>query len=1036
LQAELFILQVGEFLDVGDGVYRFHTPSRQLSRLPGVVVADCDLQHRLLPALAEAADVLVLAGFDWDMFPLLERRRAAGRVSVFEANDYYYDLQPWNPLSARWLDRALQDSFGQGLTVADAVQTSTPELARRWRERTTRPVAVFVNQLTDVPPLAPPRAGPLTIGWGGSPGHFADWFHIAPFLERWLQAHPDVHLAVMSHEFARPFVSLPPERYRFTPFGSLAEYLEFVRGLDIGLAPLLPSAYNRCRSDVKFLEYASQGVAGIYADLEPYRGCVVHGQTGLLYRTPEDLLAALDLLAGDAALRQRLRQQAHAYVAAQRRLEDHAGERLAFYRGLLAGPARGHTLGDEVLAAAVRDGRYLQLRPQPPEAALRAALAAPASRASVQALERLVQEHPAYLGALQHLGRSLNDLREPAAALGYLERARALDPDSARTLCEIGRAYYHLNDAARARHTLEAALTRNPYYQLGWQYLLGFLRLTGADDGAGWAERAHRLHPAIFPLALLGARLYPPEEAVAVVGRLLEEYAPALLAEERPAAAAAFGEAIREAAVPRLGTPDALAVLRRGCAVFPHSAQLANLLGHALHRTGQHPEAQAEYARALELRRVAQTYRAEYHQEDGAFSFGQFAEHIHSLMAPEGPAGGPPRDSGPGPGPFEGESPASPPPHDSPESTTPAARTTVMTEAQAAPAPAAGDTWLEVTSSRHFAAWLAEQQVSLAFTTYQAGKLFLLGRHPTGQLAVFERTFNRCMGLWGDGQTLWMNSLYQLWRFENALRPGELHQGCDRLYVPRLGCTTGDLDVHDLAVEASGRVVFVATTFGCLATLSERYSFRPLWRPAFLSALAAEDRCHLNGLALEDGRARYVTAVSTSDVADGWRDRRRDGGCVLEVPGSRVVAAGLSMPHSPRVYRDRLWVLNSGTGFLGTVDPARGTFEPRTFCPGYLRGLAFVGDYAVVGLSRPRHDRTFGGLALEEELAKRQADARCGLQVIDLRSGAVAHWVRIEGMVSELYDVATLPGVVRPMALGFKTDEIQRTLAVEDAGVL
>ncbi len=351
-------------------------------------------------------------------------------------------------------------------------------------------------------------------------------------------------------------------------------------------------------------------------------------------------------------------------------------------------------------------------------------------------------------------------------------------------------------------------------------------------------------------------------------------------------------------------------------------------------------------------------------------------------------------------------------------------------------APPAEEPWLVVSASRDFPAWLASERVSLAVTTYQTGKLLLLGRQPDGRLAVFERTFNRCMGLWADGQTLWMNSRYQLWRFENVLTPGQLHAGHDRLYIPRVGYTTGDLDVHDIAVEASGRVLFVNTRFGCLATMSPRDSFTPLWRPAFLSKLAAEDRCHLNGLALEDGRARYVTAVAPSDVADGWRDRRRDGGVVLDVRDGRVVAAGLSMPHSPRVYRGRLWVLNSGTGYLGTVDPARGTFEPLTFNPGYLRGLAFTGDYAVMGLSRPRHDRTFSGLALDETLAARGAEARCGLQVVDLRSGDVVHWVRIEGMVSELYDVVVLPDVTRPMALGFKTDEIERLLTVGPDGTL
>src|SRR5437899_4649600 len=118
-----------------------------------------------------------------------------------------------------------------------------------------------------------------------------------------------------------------------------------------------------------------------------------------------------------------------------------------------------------------------------------------------------------------------------------------------------------------------------------------------------------------------------------------------------------------------------------------------------------------------------------------------------------------------------------------------------MAEPSPPPDPVSGaEPWVEVTASRNLTDWLADQHISLAFTTYQSGKLFLLGRHPDGQLAVFERTFNRCMGLWAGDQTLWVSSLYQLWRFENALRPGELHQGCDRLFVPRVGHTTGDLD--------------------------------------------------------------------------------------------------------------------------------------------------------------------------------------------------------------------------------------------------
>ena len=204
----------------------------------------------------------------------------------------------------------------------------------------------------------------------------------------------------------------------------------------------------------------------------------------------------------------------------------------------------------------------------------------------------------------------------------------------------------------------------------------------------------------------------------------------------------------------------------------------------------------------------------------------------------------------------------------------------------------AGPAVFELTSSRQFPDWLGEQKLSLALTTYQAGKLFLLGLQPDGRLSVFERTFNRCLGLHATDQTLWLSSLYQLWRFENVLEAGQTAESFDRLYVPQVGYVTGDLDIHDVAVEATGRVVFVNTLFGCLATISDTHSFVPLWKPPFIDRLAAEDRCHLNGLALENGRAKYVTAVSQSNVADGWRDRRHDGGCVIDVQTNDIVAVG------------------------------------------------------------------------------------------------------------------------------------------------
>ena len=339
---------------------------------------------------------------------------------------------------------------------------------------------------------------------------------------------------------------------------------------------------------------------------------------------------------------------------------------------------------------------------------------------------------------------------------------------------------------------------------------------------------------------------------------------------------------------------------------------------------------------------------------------------------------------------------------------------------------------LEFMPSRQFPEWLAENRLSLCFSTYQAGKLFFIGLQPNGRLSIFERTFNRSMGLWGDGQTLWMTSLYQLWRFENALQPGENHQGYDRLYVPQLAYTTGDIDAHDVAIDADGRPVVVNTLFSCLAAPSEAKSFRPVWQPPFVSRLLPEDRCHLNGLAMENGRPRYVTAVGETDVADGWREKRVGDGIVIDVQANAVAARGLSMPHSPRLHDGKLWLLNSGTGDFGFVDPGSGKFESVAFCPGYLRGLWFHDRFAIVGLSQPRENKTFAGLPLDEALAKRGVGPQCGLMVIDLKTGAAAHWLKIEGIVHELYDVVALPDIKRPMALGLKTDEIRRLLTIEE----
>jgi protein O-GlcNAc transferase len=339
----------------------------------------------------------------------------------------------------------------------------------------------------------------------------------------------------------------------------------------------------------------------------------------------------------------------------------------------------------------------------------------------------------------------------------------------------------------------------------------------------------------------------------------------------------------------------------------------------------------------------------------------------------------------------------------------------------------------QVIGSRQVTDWLQSHQISLACTTYQTSRLLLLGLNAAGQLSGFERIFDRAMGLHATAERLYLSTKYQLWQLDNALQPGQQHQGYDRLYIPRVGYTTGDLDIHDVVALPDGRVVFVCTVLNCLATLSDRHSCQPIWKPPFISQITNEDRCHLNGLAMVKDQPRYVTAVSQSDMVDGWRDRRQDGGVIIDILSNQIVVSGLSMPHSPRWYGDRLWVLNSGRGEFGYVDLAAGRFEPVTFCPGYLRGMAFWQDWAIVGLSKSRkEDHTFGGLALDGLLVEKDVEARCGLMVINLKTGNVDHWLRIEGgLITELYDVQVLPGVQHPMALGFQTEEIAQLITLQ-----
>ena len=340
----------------------------------------------------------------------------------------------------------------------------------------------------------------------------------------------------------------------------------------------------------------------------------------------------------------------------------------------------------------------------------------------------------------------------------------------------------------------------------------------------------------------------------------------------------------------------------------------------------------------------------------------------------------------------------------------------------------------DLSASRGLARWLTSNRVSFAFTSYQTGQLFLVGAQADGSVSLNQQYFQRAMGVaWRPGR-LYLASQFQLWRLENILRPGEVANGAfDALLVPRNAQTLGDIDAHEISVDEAGRVIIVNTSYSCLATTDIKHSFRPIWKPAFISRLAAEDRCHLNGVALGPaGEPRYVTAISRSDIVNGWRERRSEGGVIIDVGDDRVVTDKLSMPHSPRLAGDDLYVLDSGRGFLCRVDRDSGERTEIAFCPGFLRGLAIHNGHALVTVSKPR-EGSFAGLALQDELKSRDAEPWCGVLVIDLASGDIVEWLRFNSFINELFDVTVMPGVRCPMAIGPASAEIQQTISFDPA---
>lgn len=304
-------------------------------------------------------------------------------------------------------------------------------------------------------------------------------------------------------------------------------------------------------------------------------------------------------------------------------------------------------------------------------------------------------------------------------------------------------------------------------------------------------------------------------------------------------------------------------------------------------------------------------------------------------------------------------------------------------------------------------ALLEQAGLSILITTYKSGHA-IIARAADGKIDTEFTNINRPMGVATQGARLAIGASDCVMSFSiNANLASQVPstRPVDIPYAPRSILFTGDVAIHDMAYGDDEELYFINTRFSCLCRLDINHSFDPIWRPEWITALAAEDRCHLNGLAMREGKPRYVTALARTDEAHGWREHKGTSGLIVDVTTNEVIAEGLSMPHSPRWHDNRLWVLESGKGTLGVVNLDTGAVETIATLPGFTRGLAFIGPYALVGLSQVR-ESVFTQLPITAQAAERN----CGVWMVDTRNGVIAGFLKFDGVVQEIFDVTSLPG--------------------------
>ncbi|MFQ5686570.1 MAG: hypothetical protein ACE5GV_07915, partial [Candidatus Scalindua sp.] len=247
---------------VGDYVYRVEQPSIAMGNVPGVTVINVSTISPYFEVLCLQADVLILHLLtEHDLLPIIEKRKQNNLATVYEISDNFAAIKPDGGIKNWFSDPVNMASAIQLIRLADAAQVTGEGLLERLGALNSN-IAIFENQISEPCEYRKTTGSDsIVIGWGGSSGHTEDLKHIKQSIVDICSRYPDVRFSFMGDEdqFVNIFSCISESKKTYTPPGTLNDYFSFLETLDIGIATMLDTPYNHCRSDIKFVEYASRG---------------------------------------------------------------------------------------------------------------------------------------------------------------------------------------------------------------------------------------------------------------------------------------------------------------------------------------------------------------------------------------------------------------------------------------------------------------------------------------------------------------------------------------------------------------------------------------------------------------------------------------------------------------------------------------------------------------------------------------------------------------------------------------------------------